>query len=74
MDLAQAFLVPGNPTHRQYEALRAYSKCLTLDPVNSDARLTAPMIKQGGAWKQVGWTTALEYVANGLKSIADGAG
>jgi hypothetical protein len=24
MDLAQAFLVPGNPTHRQYEALRAY--------------------------------------------------
>jgi NADH-quinone oxidoreductase subunit G len=38
--------------------------------LNSDARLTAPMIKQGGAWKQVDWTTALEYVANGLKSIA----
>ncbi|MGQ3050574.1 MAG: NADH-quinone oxidoreductase subunit NuoG [Roseateles sp.] len=37
--------------------------------LNSDARLTAPMIKQGGAWKQVDWTTALEYVANGLKSI-----
>jgi NADH-quinone oxidoreductase subunit G len=37
--------------------------------LNSDARLTAPMIKQGGAWKQVDWTTALEYIANGLKSI-----
>ncbi|MDR7294797.1 NADH-quinone oxidoreductase subunit G [Pelomonas aquatica] len=40
------------------------------EALNSDARLTAPMIKQGGAWKQVDWTTALEYVANGLKSIA----
>ncbi|HEU6455308.1 MAG TPA: NADH-quinone oxidoreductase subunit NuoG, partial [Roseateles sp.] len=40
------------------------------EALNSDARLTAPMIKQGGAWKQVDWTTALEYVANGLKSIS----
>jgi NADH-quinone oxidoreductase subunit G len=39
------------------------------EALNSDARLTAPMIKQGGAWKQVDWTTALEYVANGMKSI-----
>ncbi len=39
------------------------------EALNSDARLNAPMIKQGGAWKQVDWTTALEYVANGLKSI-----
>ncbi|HEY8877376.1 MAG TPA: molybdopterin-dependent oxidoreductase, partial [Roseateles sp.] len=39
------------------------------EALNSDQRLTAPMIKQGGAWKQVDWTTALEYVANGLKSI-----
>ncbi len=39
------------------------------EALNSDARLTAPMIKQGGAWKQVDWTTALEYIANGLKSI-----
>jgi NADH dehydrogenase/NADH:ubiquinone oxidoreductase subunit G len=30
----------------------------------------APMIKQGGEWKTVDWTTALEYVANGLKQIA----
>jgi NADH-quinone oxidoreductase subunit G len=28
------------------------------------------MIKQGGQWTEVDWTTALEYVANGLKSIA----
>jgi len=33
------------------------------EALNSDARLTAPMIKQGGAWKQVDWTTALEYIA-----------
>jgi NADH-quinone oxidoreductase subunit G len=39
------------------------------EALNSDARVSAPMIKQGGAWKQVDWTTALEYVANGLKSI-----
>ena len=39
--------------------------------LNSDARLSSPMIKQGGAWKQVDWTTALEYVATGLKSIKD---
>ncbi|MFG6461251.1 NADH-quinone oxidoreductase subunit NuoG [Roseateles sp. DXS20W] len=39
------------------------------EALNSDARLSAPMIKQGGAWKQVDWTTALEYVANGLKVI-----
>jgi len=39
------------------------------EALNSDQRLTAPMIKQGGAWKTVDWTTALEYVANGLKLI-----
>jgi NADH-quinone oxidoreductase subunit G len=40
------------------------------EAVNSEQRLTRPMLKQGGQWKQVDWTTALEYVANGLKSIA----
>ncbi|HEX2010151.1 MAG TPA: NADH-quinone oxidoreductase subunit NuoG [Roseateles sp.] len=39
------------------------------EALNSDARITQPMIKQGGAWKNVDWTTALEYVANGLKLI-----
>lgn len=44
------------------------------EALNSDARLTQPMIKQGGAWKTVDWTTALEYVANGLKQIKNDHG
>lgn len=39
------------------------------EALNSDERLTSPMIKQGGQWKAVDWQTALEYVANGLKQI-----
>jgi NADH-quinone oxidoreductase subunit G len=39
------------------------------EALNSEERLTAPMIKQGGQWKEVDWQTALEYVANGLKNI-----
>ncbi|RJG06365.1 NADH-quinone oxidoreductase subunit G [Noviherbaspirillum cavernae] len=37
--------------------------------LNSDARLTTPMIKQGGQWQETDWQTALEYVAHGLKNI-----
>jgi NADH-quinone oxidoreductase subunit G len=40
------------------------------EAVNSEQRLTTPMLKQGGQWTPVDWTTALEYVANGLKQIA----
>ena len=39
------------------------------EALNSDERLTTPMIKQGGKWASVDWQTALEYVANGLKQI-----
>ena len=39
------------------------------EALNSDERLTTPMLKQGGAWLPVDWQTALEYVANGLKQI-----
>src|SRR5437762_3489468 len=39
------------------------------EALNSDDRLTAPMLKQGGEWKTVDWTTALEYVARGLTQI-----
>jgi NADH-quinone oxidoreductase subunit G len=39
------------------------------EALNSDERLTAPMLKQGGEWKAVDWTTALEYVARGLTQI-----
>ena len=39
------------------------------EALNSADRLTHPMLKQGGEWKTVDWQTALEYVANGLKSV-----
>ncbi|MBU3710302.1 MAG: NADH-quinone oxidoreductase subunit G [Limnohabitans sp.] len=39
------------------------------EALNSDQRLTAPMLKQGGEWKTVDWQTALEYVANGLQQV-----
>ncbi len=40
------------------------------EALNSDDRLRAPMLKQGGEWKEVDWQTALEYVANGLNQIS----
>ncbi len=39
------------------------------EALNSDERLTQPMLKQGGPWQAVDWQTALEYVANGLRQI-----
>ncbi len=39
------------------------------EAVNSDERLTTPMVKQGGEWKATDWTTALEYVARSLTQI-----
>ena len=46
------------------------------EALNSDDRLTQPMLKQGGEWTVVDWQTALEYVANGLQQVktAHGAG
>jgi len=40
------------------------------EALNSDQRITKPMLKQGGEWREVDWTTALEYVAQGLKCIS----
>jgi NADH-quinone oxidoreductase subunit G len=37
--------------------------------LNSEERLTAPMIKQDGKWQETDWQTALEYVAHGLRNI-----
>ncbi len=34
-------------------------------------RLTVPMIKQGGEWREAGWEEALEMAANGLKQIGE---
>jgi NADH-quinone oxidoreductase subunit G len=39
------------------------------EALNSDDRLTKPMIKQGGQWTEVDWPTALGYVADGLKRV-----
>ena len=37
--------------------------------LNSEDRLTSPMIKQDGKWQETDWQTALEYVAHGLRNI-----
>jgi len=39
------------------------------EALNSPSRLRQPMIKQGGQWQAVDWTTALQYVADGLKRV-----
>src|SRR5712671_5043750 len=44
------------------------------EALNSQERLTTPMIKCDGTWEEVDWTTALEFVAAGLKRIRDGHG
>jgi NADH-quinone oxidoreductase subunit G len=37
--------------------------------LNSEERLTKPMLKQDGKWQEVEWQAALEYVAHGLRNI-----
>jgi NADH-quinone oxidoreductase subunit G len=39
------------------------------EALSGPSRLDAPMIKQGGQWRAVDWTTALNYVADGLRRI-----
>ena len=39
------------------------------EALNGPERLTQPMLKQGGQWREVDWQTALEYVVNGLSQI-----
>ena len=34
--------------------------------LNSEERLTRPMLKEGGHWREVDWQVALEHVARGL--------
>jgi NADH-quinone oxidoreductase subunit G len=38
--------------------------------LNSAERLTKPMIKQGGEWKEVAWNVALDYAAHALRDVA----
>ncbi len=42
--------------------------------LNVPERLTRPMLKQDGKWIEVEWQAALEYVANGLRQVANAAG
>ncbi len=39
--------------------------------LNSDERLTRPMVKQGGEWKEVDWNVALDYAAHALRDVAN---
>lgn len=39
------------------------------ESLNSDDRLTQPMVKQNGEWQATDWTTALEYVGRSLTEI-----
>ena len=41
------------------------------EAVNSDQRLTQPMIKDGSEWREVGWETALNHAAAGIKTVLD---
>lgn len=38
--------------------------------LNSPERLTQPMIKEGGQWREVDWQSALQFIAKGLKAIS----
>ncbi len=38
--------------------------------LNLEDRLTKPMVKQGGEWREVDWNVALDYVCHGLKDVA----
>ena len=38
--------------------------------LNSPERLTKPMVKQGGEWKEVDWSVALDYAAHALRDVA----
>jgi len=40
------------------------------EALNSDQRLARPMLKLDGAWQEVDWQTALDFVAKELKRIA----
>src|SRR5450830_345033 len=39
------------------------------EALDSEERLTKPMLKQDGKWQEVEWQVALEYVAHGLRNI-----
>ncbi len=44
------------------------------EALDSDRRLTSPMIKRDGSWSEVDWATALGYVANELARVREAHG
>ncbi|MEY4593000.1 MAG: hypothetical protein RIR18_1895 [Pseudomonadota bacterium] len=44
------------------------------EALNSEQRLTKPMVRQGGEWKVVPWNVALDYVAHALRDITATSG
>ncbi|MBS3935461.1 MAG: NADH-quinone oxidoreductase subunit G [Sulfuritalea sp.] len=45
-----------------------------LNSQGDDGRLVKPMVKQGGAWKEVDWNVALDYAAHALRDVAKNQG
>jgi NADH-quinone oxidoreductase subunit G len=39
------------------------------EALNSDERLTQPMVKKNGQWEETDWQTALEFAVNGLNGF-----
>lgn len=39
--------------------------------LNSDERLSTPMIKRNSEWQECNWQAALEFVANGLRAVKE---
>ena len=44
------------------------------EALNSTERLTKPMVKQGGEWKEVDWNVALDYTSHALRDVAKNHG
>ena len=44
------------------------------EALNSADRLTKPMVKQGGEWKEVEWNVALDYASHALRDVAKNQG
>jgi len=40
------------------------------ESLNGEERLTAPMVNEGGTWREVDWTTALQRVVAGFSEVA----
>ena len=44
------------------------------EAVNSEERLTKPMVKQGGQWVETDWSAALDYIGHALRDIVKNHG